>query len=148
MPMEHSSPVNPPFQTPQDLLDKLYQSLSGFRGPRDEALFRSLFTAGARIGMLRQGNLRSGSPEEFLELSRSLFSVRDFFERQLQDTVHITGQTAMVASVYETSNEPFLHPVTGAVQSGVNYLSLVHRESRWWIFSLLWEVQEAPSQKK
>jgi hypothetical protein len=148
MPTEHSTPDNPGFQTPQELLNALYQSLSGFKGARDESFFRSLFVSGATIGMLRQGNLRSGSPEDFLEISRPLFASRDFFERQVKETVLLTGHTAMVASVYETSSEPFLQSAEGAVQSGVNYLSLVNREGRWWIFSLLWEVQEAPSQKK
>jgi hypothetical protein len=125
------------------ILAALYDVISGPAGaPRNWDRFRSLFAPGARLIPLvtPQGGpaeLRTLTPEGYIERSASSFAKQGFHEKEVARRVEAFGGLAHVWSTYEarraTSDpDPFL--------SGINSIQLFNDGQRWWIVTVAWQA--------
>lgn len=109
---------------------------------------KNLFCPGASIMPPSDDSIPASavSVDEFFETSKIAIEnseelqSRGLSETELHRQVHEFGSVAQVFSTYE-SRVSFEDRV--AIGRGVNSLSLVFQEARWWILSLSWE-DESP----
>jgi hypothetical protein len=125
------------------ILAALYDVISGPAGaPRNWDRFRSLFAPGARLIPLvtPQGGpaeLRTLTPEGYIERSASSFAKQGFYEKEVARRVEAFGGLTHVWSTYEarraaSDTEPFL--------SGINSIQLFNDGQRWWIVTVAWQA--------
>ncbi|RYY92709.1 MAG: hypothetical protein EOO11_20925 [Chitinophagaceae bacterium] len=78
------------------------------------------------------------SPEDYERSSGQLFLRQGFYEQELKRTVQQFGNVAHVQSAYQFRFTP-----GGKIeQRGINYITLVKSEGRWWIANLSWQDEE------
>jgi len=126
----------------ESLVAALYDTISGPIGDRDWDRLRSLMLPTAHltasiIDEHGQHVLRSRSVEEYIARAREVFATEAFYERSL--TVHVQhyGNIAHAYSSYASSHERGGQPF----QRGINSLQLVYDGQRWWLASIIWDVE-------
>lgn len=129
------------------IVKALYESVSFSPGRQpDYSRLRSLFHPEARIIPPKADK---NTPTVLLDLEsflkRSWESVvttglerKGFSEREIARRVEAYGNIAHVFSTYESRNVP-QDPVP--VQRGINSLQIIRDSNRWWITSILWDLE-------
>ena len=141
-------------ETVDALVAALYDVISGPAGkPRDWDRFRSLFAPDGRLAVVRAerpatavetaraGDVAFLTPDMYVERDDPVFRTQGFFERGIANRREEFGNLVTVWSTYESRHaaedpKPFAR--------GVNALTLVHAQGRFWIASIVWD-SERPS---
>ena len=126
----------------------LYESISFSPGgqPNYDRL-RSLFHPGAR---LIPAKVEKNASIVVLEVDTFIIKSREyvvlagqertgFIEKEISRRIDAFGNIVHVFSTYESDNgtgDP------GSVQRGINSIQLVHDEDRWWVLTILWDVEK------
>jgi hypothetical protein len=143
-------PARPPdVRSPQALAHALYEAISGpaeRERPRDWDRVRSLFLPGARLVLVRwqrpdgtqEEALRVWDVEGFIETSKRFYAESAFHEREIGNRTDRFGHIAQVFSTYAA----FLGPEhEEPVMRGINSIQAVSDGKRWWVQSLVWDVE-------
>lgn len=134
-------------ESPEAAVLALYDTISGPAGQeRDWDRLRSLFDPRARFLIGRWLDGSDPSDEAIYEWDLTAFAIEGrqywlehgFWERQLVARTVRFGNVAHVLSSYESrvgsqESEP--------VGRGVNSVQLIRYARRWWIVSVLWDVE-------
>ncbi len=120
----------------------IYASISGPAGPRDWDRLRSLMLPNGRLteSMLdEQGRntLRQWSIEQFIAETSPLFATQPLYEKALVNKVQRFGNVAQVFTSYASRSAPNAKPF----QRGINSMQLVYDGKRWWVLSILWDIE-------
>lgn len=133
------------------LVGALYDVISGPAGkPRDWNRFRSLFVPDGRLAVVRperpasaDPSARSGdvaflTPEMYIVRDTPVFQTQGFFERGIASRQEEFGNLVTVWSTYESRHgegdaQPFAR--------GVNALTLVRAQGRFWVVSIVWDSE-------
>jgi predicted metalloprotease with PDZ domain len=138
--------VNTPAANPADvssidaIVKATYDVISGPAGPRDWNRFHSLFLPEAKMGAVSKSaagveQFRSFTPMQYQRGNAPQFAASGFYEEELKRNVTQFGNVATVESAFQYRHEP-----NGKVeQRGVNYLTLVKSNGRWWISNIVWQ---------
>lgn len=136
-------------KTPETVVEALYESLSGpaeSDEPRDWDRLRSLLLPGARFLIVRwpdedgkpAEDLREWDVDAFIEDARAMYSESGFWERELWGRTERFGNIAHRLSAYESVvGSPDADPVG----RGVNSFQLARFGGRWWIASVVWDIE-------
>jgi len=122
------------------IINAMYTVISGKAGPRNWDRFRSLFYPGATMSALNvaangQAKYRSSTFEDYIALNSPFMNKSDFFEEELGRKVQQFGNIAQVQTAYQ-----YRLSQNGRVeQRGVNQVSLVKSQGRWWITAIAWQ---------
>jgi len=121
------------------VIKTLYDVISGPAGNRDWNRFYSLYLPEARMGAAVKtpggDAFRSFTPAEYQKMNAPQFAQSGFFEEELNRKVMQYGNVAAVQSAYQ-----FRFQQNGPVeQRGVNYITLVKSEGRWWVANISWQ---------
>jgi hypothetical protein len=121
------------------VIKTLYDVISGPAGNRDWNRFYSLYLPDARMGAAVKtpggDAFRSFTPAEYQKMNAPQFAQSGFFEEELNRKVMQYGNVAAVQSAYQFRFQP-----NGPVeQRGVNYITLVKSEGRWWVANISWQ---------
>ncbi|RYY89078.1 MAG: peptidase M61 [Chitinophagaceae bacterium] len=121
------------------IIKTTYDVISGPAGMRDWNRFYSLFWPEAKMGAASaNGRFQDFSPQQYVRGNSPLFERQGFYEEELGRQVQQFGNVATVASAYQYRFTP-----GGKVeQRGVNYLTLVKSNGRWWIANISWQDEE------
>ncbi|HEV7330992.1 MAG TPA: peptidase M61 [Flavisolibacter sp.] len=138
-------PANPTDVASVDaVLKATYDVISGPAGPRNWDRFHSLFLPGAKMGAVitrPDGStvFRQFTPAEYQRNNGPHFTQSGFYEEELGRQVTPFGNLAHVQSAYQYRLAP-----GGKVEvRGVNYITLVKTDNRWWIAELVWQEESA-----
>jgi hypothetical protein len=117
--------------------------MSGAAGPRDWDRFKSLFLPNAQMGAVvrtpsGEQKFFTLTPESYQKSNASFFQQSGFFEEELNRKVMQFGNVATVQSAYQFR----MSPAGKVEQRGVNYITLVKTDGRWWISNLVWQEEE------
>jgi predicted metalloprotease with PDZ domain len=120
-----------------------YNVISGAAGPRDWDRFKSLFLPNAQMGAVvrtpsGEQKFFTLTPESYQKSNASFFQQSGFFEEELNRKVMQFGNVATVQSAYQFR----MSPAGKVEQRGVNYITLVKTDGRWWISNLVWQEEE------
>ncbi len=127
--------------TPHSTTEALYAALNV--EPFDRANIHTLFTPSARIHVA--GPISHTNPEQFTwivdefldRLSSTPLTNRREYE--LHHRTDLFGSIAHIFSTYElTYTDPAGTPTT---RRGINSFQLIHNNSTWRIFSLIWDAE-------
>ena len=142
--MKPTPPANPADVASIDAIIKAtYEVISGPAGPRNWDRFLSLFLPDAQMGAVAKGPkgppvFHALTPQSYQKSSGALFLQSGFYEEELNRNVMQFGNVATVQSSYQYRFTP-----TGKIeQRGVNYLTLIKSDGRWWISNLTWQDEE------
>jgi hypothetical protein len=125
------------------IIKTTYSVISGAAGSRDWNRFYSLFLPEAEMGTIVKTPdgkkvFKSLTPEAYQKANAPFFNQSGFYEEELKRNVQQYGNVASVQSSYQFRITP-----NGQVeQRGVNYLTLVQSNGRWWIANLTWQDEE------
>ena len=130
----------------ESIMTAFYEVISGPAGtPRQWERDRGLYMPGARlvsIGVSQgqtQPRAKVMTHEEFVESSDAAMVRDGFYEKEVNRLIQRFGNVAHVWSTYEARQT-----VDGPVRErGVNSVSLFYDGSRWWITSVLWDVERS-----
>lgn len=134
-----------PHHSVDQMVQTLYQVISGPAGPRDWGKFRSLFHPDAYMGVIRPDSsgrfaLRKITPAEYVQRNSEVFLKSDFFEKELHRQTLSYGNMTQVYSSYELE----MRTDKGLVsRRGVNSIQLLRENDRWQIMSITWQ-EETP----
>ena len=123
------------------LLKTFYGVISGPAGKRDWNRFHSLFSPTAQMGAVPQATKETDSgffsftPLQYQQNNTPLFEKSAFYEEEVGRTQSLFGNLASVQSGYQFKMEE----KGKIIGNGVNYISLVKANGRWWITSLSWQ---------
>ena len=124
------------------ILKAMYEVISGPAGERNWNRFHSLFRPDAKMGAsVQRANgttvFRTFTPAEYQKNNAPHFQQRGFYEEELGREARQFGNLAHVQSAYQYRFDP------GAKveKRGVNYLTLVKADGRWWITQLIWQEE-------
>jgi predicted metalloprotease with PDZ domain len=138
-------PANPADVASVDAVIKsTYDVISGPAGPRNWNRFYSLFLPGAKMGAAisrpdGSAVFRSFTPAEYQRSNGPMFTQSGFFEEELGRQVTQFGNLAHVQSAYQ-----YRLTQGGKVEKrGVNLITLVKAENRWWIADIVWQEEGA-----
>lgn len=128
------------YDTIDDIMETLYDCISGPPGGQDWERDRELFHPRALITRTRaedgQHVAYIFTYDEFVEATVPLLAGRSFYEIEIGRKTDIFGQIAHVFSTYEARETPD-HP---EIQfRGVNMVHLWNDGARWWIMSIIWD---------
>jgi hypothetical protein len=137
--------------TPEAVVHALYDVLSGpaeEKIERDWDRFRRLVLPDATFLIARwpdsDGNpvedLRAWSVEDFIRDARRFYRTDGFWEREIRGHTVRFGNVAHRVSSYESRVGS---PDSPPVGRGVNSFQLVRSGDRWWIASIVWDVESA-----
>ncbi len=120
----------------------IYASISGPAGPRDWDRLRSLMLPKGRltesiVDAQGRNTLRQWSVEEFIADTSPLFAAQPFYEKALVNKVQRFGNVAQVFTSYASRSAPDSRPF----QRGINSMQLVYDGKRWWVLSILWDIE-------
>ncbi|HYH14597.1 MAG TPA: hypothetical protein VD794_05240, partial [Flavisolibacter sp.] len=125
------------------IVKSMYDVISGAAGPRNWDRFHSLFLPDAKMGaVVGQGQFRTFTPAQYQKMNTPHFMEEGFYEEELKRNVLEYGNVAAVQTSYQFRFDP-----NGPVQQrGVNYITLVKSNGRWWIANISWqpETKEFP----
>lgn len=136
-----------PAPTPKDvrsigaLMIAIYDVISGPAGDRDWNRFRSLMLPQARLTestVDEHGKhvVQLWSVDEFIATTKPLFAANPFYEHAIVNRVERFGNVAQVFTSYASRSEPSGTPF----QRGINSMQLVYDGKRWWVLSILWDI--------
>ena len=130
------------FDTPDAVVQKLYDVISGPAGERDWNTFHALFTPEATMGAVykdQKGTVQyvSFTPVEYQERNGPAFRERGFFEEELHREVHAFGELVHVFTTYQFRFEKD-GPV---IQRGINSVQLVYADDGWKVASIRWNSE-------
>lgn len=143
---EHSGDLN----TPEAVVEALYGVLSGpaeAEQERDWALFRELVIPEARFLITRWPDangkpvqdLREWDVDGFIEDAKRFNQAEGLWEREIWGRTDHFGNVAHRFSSYESRvGSETADPVV----RGVNSFQLVRSGDRWWIASIVWDVED------
>jgi hypothetical protein len=139
------------YQKIDDVIEDLYDVISGPAGERDWDRMRNLFHDDALMGSIRKNNAgelvyASFSLEEYIKRSATYFLENGFFESEIGSSSQSYGELVHRFSAYEsrhTEKDPVF-------RRGINSIQLVYTKNRWWIVSIQWnsERDDLPLPKK
>jgi hypothetical protein len=120
----------------------IYDVISGPAGNRDWNRFRSLMLPNARLTSSivdEHGKhaVQQWSVEEFITETQSVFTTQPFYEAGLVNRVQRFGNIAQVFTSYASRSERTAEPF----QRGINSMQLMYDGTRWWVVSILWDVE-------
>jgi hypothetical protein len=124
------------------IMKALYDVISGPAGPRNWDRFLSLYLPTTKMGVVIQrpdgkAVFRSFTPAEYQKSNGPFFLKEGFFEEELGREVKQFGDLAHVQSAYQ-----YRHTQGGKVEKrGINYITLVRAEDRWWISEIVWQEE-------
>jgi hypothetical protein len=122
----------------------IYASISGPAGPRDWDRFRSLMLPTGRLTesiVDDQGRdtVLQWSVDEFIAQTTPHFAAQPFYEKPLVNKVQRFGHVAQVFTSYASRSAPDAKPF----QRGINSMQLMYDGKRWWVVSILWDIERA-----
>lgn len=130
--------------SPEAVVAALYDVISGPAGQdRDWDRLRHLFWPGAVVRIPRPPpdggrDIGEWTVEGFIEEARPIYAESGFWEREIWRRAERFGDIAHVLSAYESRvGTPEAEP-TGR---GVNSLQLIRHAGRWWITSIVFDVE-------
>lgn len=135
--------------SPESVVATLYEVISG---PADQARdwdrLRSLFWPGASIRIPRRPpegreGIGEWTVEAFVDEARATYGKNGFWEREIWSRTERFGRIAHVLSTYESRVGAADAEPTGR---GINSFQLIRHDGRWWITSILFDV-EAPDRQ-
>ncbi len=147
-PSDPSDPVAG-LDSPEAVVTALYDVLSGpaeEERPRDWTRFRRLVLPEAHFLIARWpdgdgtpvDDLRKWDVDGFIEDARRFYRTDGFWEREIRGQTVRFGNVAHRVSSYESRvGSPDAEPVG----RGVNSFQLVRFDGRWWIASIIWDVE-------
>jgi len=120
----------------------IYESISGPAGNKDMDRFRSLMLPKGRLteSMVDehgQTAIQQWSVDEFIADTQPIFTKQPFYETALVNKVQRYGNIAEVFSSYASRSSPGGKPF----QRGINSMQLIYDGKRWWVLSILWDVE-------
>lgn len=123
------------------ILAALYDVISGPAGERDWDRFRSLMAPGALLvpAAPRQDGtapLRALGVEDYIARSGPFFRENAFFEVEIGRRLDQYGNVASAMSAYASRRAPEEEPF----QRGINAITLVSDQVRWYVVSIAWDV--------
>jgi hypothetical protein len=133
--------------SPEAVVFALYDAISGPAGEeRDWDRIRSLFDPAARLLIgrwlsasdTRRSVVYEWDVDAFIQEGREYWLPDGFWERQLAARTEVFGKIAHVFSAYESRMGSEASPPIGR---GVNSVQLLQHAERWWIVSLVWDVE-------
>ncbi len=136
-------PANPAdVATIDGIMKALYDVISGPAGPRNWDRFQSLYLPATKMAVVMQrptgaAVFRSFTPAEYQKNNGPFFLQEGFFEEELGREVKQFGNLAHVQSAYQ-----YRHVQGGKIEKrGINYLTLVRADDRWWISDIVWQEE-------
>jgi hypothetical protein len=130
----------------ENIVTAFYAVVSGPAGtPRQWERDRALYMPEARlvsIGVTQgesQPRAKVMSHEQFVEGADAAMVQHGFYERERNRLIQRFGNVAHVWSTYETRQAKD-GPV---LERGVNSMSLYYDGTRWWITSVLWDIERS-----
>ena len=124
------------------VLDEMYASISGPKGPRDWSRQRNCFLPEARqvrTWVDEQGRAASKmmSQEEYPRDTSAFFAANDFYEVETGRRIDLFGNIAHVWSHYEARRSPGDDDVE---RRGINSIQLFrHPDLGWRIIHMIWD---------
>ena len=124
------------------IMAAIYESISGPAGDNDMSRFRSLMLPKGRLteSMVDehgQTAIQQWSVDEFIADTQPIFTNQPFYETALVNEVRRYGNIAQVFSSYASRSAPEGKPF----QRGVNSMQLMYDGKRWWVLSILWDIE-------
>ena len=124
------------------VLDEMYDSISGPKGPRDWSRQKNCFLPEAR--QVRTWVDEQGRPaskmmdqEEYPRDTAAFFAANDFYEVETERRIDLFGNIAHVWSRYEARRSPADDDVE---RRGVNSIQLFrHPDLGWRIIHMIWD---------
>lgn len=125
------------------IVNALYNVISGPPGNRDWNRFNSLFLLDAKMGAASTtptGEVKytAMTPQDYRRNNSPFFMQSGFYEEELKRNVSQFGNIASIQSSYQFK----MNPAGPVAQRGVNYITLVKHEGRWWISNLTWQGED------
>jgi len=122
----------------------IYAAISEPAGPRDWDRFRSLMLPKGRltqsiVDAQGRNTMQQWSVDEFIADTTPFFAQQPFYEKALVNKVQRFGNVAQVFTSYASSSAPDAKPF----QRGINSMQLVYDGKRWWVVSILWDIDRA-----
>lgn len=145
--MAESNPRSADLASTDAIVRALYEAISFEpNGQPDWDRFASLFHPEGRLIPPRDeesGELHVLGVEEFAERSseyveRVGIREKGFSEREIGRETERFGNVAHLFSAYESRHTP---DDSEPFSRGINSIQLVHDEIRWWVLSVLWDVE-------
>ncbi len=136
------------YATIEELLDTLYDCISGPSGGQDWERDREIYHPRALITRTR---IEDAGPvaytftyDEFVEATIPLLAGRSFYEIEIGRKINVFGQVAHVFSTYEARETPDSPDI---LFRGVNMIHLWNDSidssgrpnGRWWVMSIIWD---------
>ena len=131
-------------ESPEAVVRTLYRVISGpAEEERDWDRLRALFRAGARILVPRsepdqEDGAEEYDGEDFVEEGGRFYRQDGFWEREIWSSAEHFRGIAHVLSTYESRVES---PDSDPVIRGINNVQLLRQEGRWWIASIVFDVE-------
>ena len=124
------------------IMTAIYNVISGPAGTRDWNRFRSIMLPNARLTSSivdEHGKhaVQQWNVEEFIAETQSVFATQPFYEEGLVNRVERFGNMAQVFTSYASRSEPAGQPF----QRGINSMQLMYDGKRWWVVSILWDIE-------
>jgi len=127
------------------IVDALYDVISGPAGPRNWDRFQSLFLPNAQLNAInydKQGlpKPRFGTVNTYIKNAGTFFNEHDFYEEEITKKVEYYANIAHVfSSYYMVTN------IDGRdrlfEERGINAIQLIYTQDRWWIVNLMWNAE-------
>lgn len=133
------------YSTIEEVLDTLYECISGPPGGQDWERDRELYHPRA---ILTRTRIENGRPvaytfgyDAFVEATIPLVEGKSFYETEIAHRIEVFGQVAHVFSTYEARETP---DSPDLLFRGVNMIHLwndgaIGAGGRWWIMSIIWD---------
>lgn len=124
------------------IVKAVYDIISGPAGPRNWDRFHSLFHPDAKMGVATvrptgPAAYRSFSPADYQKNNAPFFTQSGFYEQELGREILQFGNLVHVQSAYQYRLTPDGKPE----KRGINYITLVRADDRWWITNLVWQEE-------
>jgi len=138
---------HPDVSTLEAIVKALYESVSFSPGRQpDYTRFRSLFHPDSRVippKAEKSSSLVVMDVETFITRSREHVVTtglerKGFFEREIARRVESFGILVHIFSTYESRHRA---QDPDPIQRGINSIQLVKDAHRWWIVSILWDIE-------
>lgn len=135
------------FSSIDGIVKALYESVSfNAGGQPDYGRLRSLFRAGARLVPPRtekETRLSVIDVDTFITRSSEYVVItglerKGFIEKEVSRRSHSFGMMAQVFSTYESHQSSADSP---PISRGINSIQLVKEGGRWWVVSIVWDVE-------
>lgn len=161
--MKHESPLQGRSSPPQAdvtedvvsvdaIITSLYESISFLPGTQpDYERLKSLFHPQGRLippKADKDPHVHALDVETFVSRSREFVVIsglekRGFIEKEVRRIPESFGTIVHVFSTYETRYTP---ADSSPLQRGINSIQLVKEGGRWWVLSVLWDIERVKVQ--